>query len=82
MEKFPRLSDMSLQGCCCDHYSRNIITISGNITFKVSSFRSITREIAIIERYRNRESSMEEELIKMYLTGVFIRRVEDITEAL
>ena len=36
----------------------------------------------IIERYRRRESSVEEALIEMYLAGVSVRRVEDITEAL
>lgn len=39
-------------------------------------------ETAIIERYRRRESSAEEALIEMYLAGVSVRRVEDITEAL
>ena len=36
----------------------------------------------IIERYRRRESSVEEALIEMYLAGVSVRRVEDITQAL
>ncbi len=35
-----------------------------------------------IERYRRRESSVEEALIEMYLAGVSARRVEDITERL
>jgi transposase-like protein len=39
-------------------------------------------ETAIIERYRRRESSVEEALVEMYLAGVSMRRVEDITEAL
>jgi transposase-like protein len=39
-------------------------------------------ETAIIERYRRRESSVEEALIEMYHAGVSVRRVEDITEAL
>ena len=39
-------------------------------------------ETAIIERYRRQESSVEEALIEMYLAGVSVRRVEDITEAL
>ena len=39
-------------------------------------------ETAVIERYRRRESSVEEALIEMYLAGVSVRRVEDITEAL
>ena len=39
-------------------------------------------ETAIIERYRRRECSVEEALIEMYLAGVSVRRVEDITVAL
>ena len=37
---------------------------------------------SIIERYRHRESSVEEALIEMYLAGVSVRWVENITEAL
>lgn len=36
----------------------------------------------VIERYRRRESSVEEAMVEMYLAGVSVRRVEDITEAL
>ena len=35
-----------------------------------------------VERYKRRECSVEEALIEMYLAGVSVRRVEDITEAL
>jgi hypothetical protein len=39
-------------------------------------------EMAIIEPYRRRENSVEEALIEeMYLTGISVRRVGDITEA-
>ncbi len=44
--------------------------------------RRQTFETAIIERYRRRETSVEEALIEMYLAGVSVRRVEDITESL
>ena len=44
--------------------------------------RTLPFETAIIERYRRRESSVEEALMEMYLAGVSVRRVEDITEAL
>jgi transposase-like protein len=44
--------------------------------------RKLPFETQIIERYRRRESSVEESLIEMYLAGVSVRRVEDITEAL
>ena len=49
---------------------------------KVPKLKGVPLETAIIERYRRRESSVEEALIEMYLAGVSVRRVEDITEAL
>lgn len=36
-------------------------------------------ETAIVERYRRRECSVEEAMIEIYLAGVSVRRVEDIT---
>ena len=44
--------------------------------------KGVSFETAIIKWYRRRESSVEEALIEMYLAGVSVRRVEDITEAL
>ena len=44
--------------------------------------RRQTFETAIIERYRRRDISIEEAIVQMYLAGVSVRRVEDITEAL
>src|SRR5262249_15941528 len=44
--------------------------------------RQQTFETAIIERYRRRESSVEEALIEMYLAGGSVRRGEDITGGL
>jgi putative transposase len=56
--------------------------VSPEVTLKVPKLRQQTFETAIIERYRRRESSVEEALIEMYLAGVSVRRVEDITEVL
>ena len=64
------------------HYSRNLTTTSGDVTLQVPRLKGISFETAIIERYHRRESSVEEALIEMYLAGVSVRRVEDITEAL
>jgi putative transposase len=64
------------------HYERNLQTKAGEVRLKVPKLRRQTFETAIIERYRRRESSVEEALIEMYLAGVSVRRVEDITEAL
>ena len=55
---------------------------SGDVTLHMPRLKGVPFETAIIERYRRRESSVEEALIEMYLAGVSIRRVEDITEAL
>lgn len=64
------------------HYERKLQTQAGEVTLKVPKLRRQTFETAIIERYRRREASVEEALIEMYLAGVSVRRVEDITEAL
>jgi len=63
-------------------YDRKLQTKAGEVRLKVPKLRQQTFETAIIERYRRRESSVEEALIEMYLAGVSVRRVEDITEAL
>jgi len=70
------------QGYRSGHYNRNLTTTSGDVTLKVPKLKGVSFETAIIERYRRRESSVEEALIEMYLAGVSVRRVEDITEAL
>jgi transposase-like protein len=64
------------------HYERDLETKAGPVTLKVPKLRQVRFETAIIDRYRRRESSVEEALVEMYLAGVSVRRVEDITEAL
>jgi transposase-like protein len=64
------------------HYTRNLLTQAGEVELQVPRLRKLPLETQIIERYRRRESSVEEALIEMYLAGVSVRRVEDITEAL
>ncbi len=63
-------------------YTRGLQTSAGEVELKVPKLRTIPFETQIIERYKRRESSVEEALIEMYLAGVSVRRVEDITEAL
>ena len=70
------------QGYRSGHYDRSLTTTSGDVTLHVPRLKGVSFETAIIERYRRRESSVEEALIEMYLAGVSVRRVEDITEAL
>ena len=64
------------------HYERQLHTKAGEVTLKVPKLRSLPFETAIIERYKRREIGVEEALVEMYLAGVSMRRVEDITEAL
>jgi transposase-like protein len=63
-------------------YERQLHTKAGEVTLKVPKLRRLPFETAIIERYKRREASVEEALVEMYLAGVSVRRVEDITEAL
>lgn len=70
------------QGYHSGHYKRNFQTTAGEVELNVPKLKDVPFETATIERYRRRESSVEEALIEMYLTGISVRRVEDITEAL
>jgi putative transposase len=64
------------------HYQRKLETKAGQVNLKVPRLKRLPFESAIIERYKRREASVEEALVEMYLAGVSVRRVEDITEAL
>ena len=64
------------------HYKRKLQTQAGEVEIKMPKLRRQTFETAIIERYRRRDISVEEAIVQMYLAGVSVRRVEDITEAL
>lgn len=62
-------------------YERLLDTKAEPMKLKTPKLRKQTFEAAIIERYQRRESSVGEALIEMYLAGVSMRCVEDITEA-
>lgn len=79
-QKYERSAER--QGYRSGHYKRNFQTTAGEVELNVPKLKGVPFETAIIERYRRRESSVEEALIEMYLAGVSVRRVEDITEAL
>lgn len=64
-EKYERSSDR--QGYRSGHYKRNLHTTAGEVELKVPKLKGVPFETAIIERYRRRESSVEEALIEMYL---------------
>lgn len=79
-QKYERSAER--QGYRSGHYKRNFQTTASEVKLNVPKLKGVPFETAIIERYRRRESSVEEALIEMYLAGVSVRRVEDITEAL
>ena len=63
-------------------YKRKLLTKAGEVVLQIPRLRTLPFETQIIERYKTKQSSVEEALIEMYLAGVSVRRVEDITEAL
>ena len=79
-QKYERTENRA--GTRAGHYERKLLTRTGEVSLKVPKLRQVTFETAIIERYKRREISVEEAMIEMYLAGVSVRRVEDITEAL
>jgi len=68
--------------CRAGHYERKLETKAGEVKLRVPKLRRLPFETAIIERYKRRKASGEEALVEMYLAGLPVRRVEDITEAL
>lgn len=64
------------------HYERGLTTTSGQVTLKMPELKGMRFTAAIIERYKRRETSVEEAMIEMYLAGVSTRRIEDVSEIL
>ena len=64
------------------HYDRGLTTSSGEVTIRMPKLKGARFTTAAIERYRRRESSVEEAMIEMYLAGVSTRRIEDVSEIL
>lgn len=64
------------------HYKRKLTTTSGQIELDAPKLRGATFQTAVIERFRRRETSVEEAIIEMYLAGVSTRRIEDVSEIL
>ena len=46
------------------HYECNLTTTSGDVTLHMPRLKGVSFETLVIERYRRRESSVEEALIK------------------
>ena len=63
-------------------YRRKLHTKAGEVTLNMPRLQTLPFETQIIERYKRRQASVEESLVQMYLAGVSVRRLVDITESL
>lgn len=79
-ERYERTADR--EAYRAGHYERRLTTTSGEVTIRMPKLKGMRFTTAIIERYRRRETSVEEAMIEMYLAGVSTRRIEDVSEIL
>ena len=63
-------------------YERGFTTTSGQLTLKMPKIKGMRFATAVIERYKRRETSVKEAIIKMYLAGVPTRHIEGVGEIL
>lgn len=63
------------------HYERGFATTSGQVTLRMPKLKGMRFATAVIERYKRRETSVEEAIIEMYLAGVSTRRFGPIRPA-
>ncbi len=61
---------------------RGFTTASGQVTLKMPKLKGMRFATAVIERYKRRETSVEEAIVEMRLAGVSTRRIEDVSEVL
>lgn len=52
------------------------------MTLRMPKLMGMRFATAIIERYKRRETSVEEAMIEMYLAGASTRMIEDVSEIL
>ena len=64
------------------HYPRKLQTRVGEVNLKMPRLRQAALDTLIVERYRRKEASIEESLVEMYLAGLSVRTVEDMSEQL
>ena len=70
-----------VRATAADATTATLTTTSGDVTLKMPKLKGISFETVIIERYRCRESSVEEVVIEIYLAGTF-GCLKNIAEAL
>ena len=64
------------------HYERGFTATSGQVTLKMPKLEGMRFATAVVERYKRRETSVEEAIIEMHPAGVSTRRIEDVSEIL
>lgn len=61
-------------------YERGLTTTSGRVALRIPKLKGMRFATTIIERYKRRETSVEEAMIEVYLAGVSTSRIEDVSE--
>ena len=79
-ERYERTADR--EAYRAGHYERKLTTTSGEVAIRMPKLKGMRFTTAIIERYRRRETSVEEAMIETCLAGVSTRRIEDVSEIL
>ena len=79
-ERYARTADR--EAYRAGHYERKLTTTAGEVTIRMPKLKGMRFAADIIERYRRRETSVEEAMIEMCLAGVSTRRIEDVSEIL
>ncbi len=64
------------------HYKRGFTTTSRQVALRMPKLKGMRFATAVIERYKRRETSVEEAIIEMHLAGVSTLRIEDVGEIL
>ena len=65
---------------CASRCDRSLATSSGEVAIRMSKPEGMRFTTAIVERFRRRETSVEETIIETCLAGVSARRFEDVSE--
>ena len=79
-ERYERAADR--EAYRAGHHGRRLATTSGEVTIRMPKPEGMRSATATIERYRRRETSVEEAMIETCLAGVSTRRIVDAGEML
>ena len=64
------------------HYERGSTTTSGQVALRMPKLKGMRFATAVVERYKRRETSVEEAIIEMHPARASTRRIEDVGEIL